>query len=243
MVINLGPTGKSKAKMPPSFTYTGRYAYEESTRADGTVDWEIALLSSGTLTFSRVVDSVDAFLVGPGADGQEGYFDNTSNDYHGGRGGSGGETKTVSGISVTAGTGYPAVIGAEGAATGVFGSSAASGAGKTGGAGGSISGNGSSGQDGVLSFNGNGTRNYYPNYRYGASGGGGGVKTSAFVNRSPGRGGTNGAGDGGSYDSAGGSASANSGSGGGGGGANVNGPALHAGGSGNSGIIIIRNAR
>jgi hypothetical protein len=243
MILNRMPRGKSKAKRPPAFTYTGRYTYMDSVREDGTVDWELALLTSGTLTFSRVVASVDAFLVGPGSDGQEGYFDTTGNDYHGGRGGSGGETKTVSGISVAEGTDYSAVIGAEGTATRIFGSSAASGGGKTGGAGGSVSGNGADGQDGVLSFDGSGTRNYYPNYRYGASGGGGGVKTSGFINRSPGSGGANGAGNGGTFDSAGGDAGTNSGSGGGGGGANVNGPALHAGGSGNSGIIIIRNAR
>jgi hypothetical protein len=244
MILNLGPLGASKAKSPPAFTYTGAYELKQSTRSDGTVDWELALTSSGTLTFTRVVDSVDIFLVGPGANGQRGYADSTT--AHGGKGGNGGQVKTVYGKAVTAGTSYSIVIGSPGTATSGFSESASSGGGKTGGAGATAIGNNrvnaGAGTDGTKSFGGTGAL-YYPNYYYGASGGGGGARSANYTIASPGIKGDNGAGDGGSYSNSGGSATRNSGSGGGGGGYDISNYTDQPGGAGGSGIIIIRNAR
>lgn len=248
MILNFGSPGKSKAKMPPLFTYTGTYRYEESVAEDGTVNWELAFLSSGTLTFQRVVDKIDVFLVGPGANGSDGSHNDSIARSFGGKGGNGGALVTCKGtsaISVQAGTQYSITIGTPGNATTGFGKSAASGGGKTGGAGAYVTDNvyagdnAGNGSDGERAFG--GSTLLWNGYKYGASGGGGGVKSAVnYYERSPGTGGTSGAGNGGAQNANGGNATANSGSGGGGGGFYS---WEGSGGSGGSGIIIIRNAR
>lgn len=250
MILNLGPMGKSRAKMPPQFTYTGSYQYAESVRSDGTVDWEIAFLSSGTLVFQKVVDKIDVFMIGGGAPGSAGSHNDSIARSIGGAGGKGGTRRNLSGnsaVPVTAGTSYILTIGGSGAATSGFGTTAAGGNGKAGGAGAYVTDGTNSGEhagngnDGEEAFGSGSTTLLWNGYKYGAGGGGGGAKAPVtYFARNPGSGGTSGAGDGGAENANGGAAAANSGSGGGGGGFyNWAG----SGGAGGSGIIMIRNAR
>ena len=256
MVINLGPAGKSAAKSPPVFTYTGSYEYHEDAAGDGgIVNWQIVFLSSGTLAFQRVVNAIDVFIVDAGEPGQSGHWDGTTHfAASGGKGGNGGKAYTHSGVSAATNTAYQIVIGtssttAANRVSSGFNKNASSGSQKTGGAGGWANGQnqgaaGGIGDNGVLSFGGAGDRSgYYPNYQYGAGGGGGGAKAAdgTYFAVSPGKGGSNGSGDGGAYNAKGGNATKNSGSGGGGGGFYNN--TDQPGGTGGSGIIIIRNAR
>ena len=98
MIYVLGASGGSGA---PEFTYTGTYLFID----DGDKNWRLKLLSSGTLTFTKLGNAskgIDAFLVGGGAGG--GVY---------GGGGGGGYTKTVM-VSVTKGTPYVIQIGAGG---------------------------------------------------------------------------------------------------------------------------------
>jgi len=247
MGVWLGPRGLPKYKKPPAFTYTGQYVFNQLPRADGMVDWELAFLTSGTLVFNRVVDSIDVFLVGAGAKGQTGYYDDATYNHHGGKGGNGGQVRNIAGVAVSAGIPYPIVVGSGSTNTSGFGATATNGGGKTGSAGASSSSNGTAGKVGVTAFNGT-AQLYKPTYRYGASGGGGGCVLSNFVVKSAGGKGADGGGAGGAANSAsdvrvGSAGVANSGGGGGGGAASPNGPAYLAGGNGGSGIIIIRNAR
>lgn len=250
MIINLGPTGKSAAKSPPIFTYTGAYSYKESVDSDGTVNWEIAFTSGGNLVFQRVVPKIDVFMIGGGANGSNGSHNDSIARSIGGAGGKGGTRRNLTGndaVSVTAGTTYALEIGGAGAATKGFGYTAAGGNGRNGGTGAYVTDNTTSGEHatggnaGEEAFGSGSQTLHWNGYKYGAGGGGGGAKApGTYFTRNPGRGGTSGAGDGGAENSNGGNATANSGSGGGGGGFyNWAGT----GGTGGSGIIIIRNAR
>ena len=122
-------------KMLPGFTYTGECSTE--LRADW--GWIIRMKTSGTLTITDRRRKVDAFLVGGGGGGGNGTGSPEG-------GGGGGYTKTVSGISLSPGTGYWIEIGqggapnANGSASSAFGYQANGGntsSGNTGGAGGS----------------------------------------------------------------------------------------------------------
>lgn len=249
MGVWLGPRGVPKYKKPPAFTYTGSYEYHEDTAgSDGTVNWQIVFLTSGTLRFSRVVENIDVFLVGHGETGHQGYY--SSPFFHGGKGGHGGALKTASGVPVSAGINYSIVIPAEGSPTTASfrnDCTAASGGGVDGGAGAYVADNNPfnavAGSQGGLSFGGNGDRSgYRPTYRYGASGGGGGAGSPNGTRRNGGGGGTSDGGTGGNYNGDGGSGgNGNSGAGGGGGGKNVD--TEYLGGAGGPGIVIIRNAR
>lgn len=82
-----------------SFTYTGKSRYTD----EGSGNWRLELLTSGTLTLRRSV-AADVFLVGGGGGG--GYD---------GSGGGGGYTATEKAIRLAAGTGYAVTVGAGGA--------------------------------------------------------------------------------------------------------------------------------
>lgn len=255
MGVWLGPRGLPKYKKPPAFTYTGVHELRQRARADGTVDWELVLKSSGVLTFTRVVEAVDVFLVGPGANGATGSAVSTT--AVGGKGGNGGEVKTVYRVPVSPRTAYTTVIGAPGGSTSIALRSdcnAVGGAGKTGGDGARAA-NGNrqaagNGTPGTLSFDGtvadgSDGRLFWYAVRFGASGGGGGANSPNGTAANPGSSASSNSGAGGAYNSTGAAASlANSGAGGGGGGSNLaSGYTYYPGGAGATGIIIIRNAR
>jgi len=243
MILNI-VSGKARNKMPPLYTLSGgTSSYQQSVAADGTVNWELAILSgsSKTLTFSRVVDKVDVFLVGGGAAGA------ASANSLGGTGGSGGACTTAKGVSVSAGTAYTFTVGGSGTGTSIFGKSASSGGGSAGGLGADYqSGNhGKTGSDGVYAF-GSSTSLLYSGRKYGAGGGGGGYVQGTNSVFHGGDGGASGGGPGAdrSHTTAA-SASGTANTGGGGGGGCYDGPynLSYDPGAGGSGIIIIRNAR
>ena len=134
----------------PAFTFTGNYKIEN----EGTADWKIYFLTSGTLTFTEEPPRIDVFLVGGGGSGSITAWSN----YDGASGGGGGYTTTANNIVVSISNEYAIVIGEGGARTTVgvgagndgksssaFGASAAGGKGGgnyAGGAGGSGGGNG-----------------------------------------------------------------------------------------------------
>ena len=260
-VLWKGPMGSGAKKLPPLFTYTGNYAYDEYTDPDGTVHWELALLTSGTLTFSRVVPKVDLFLVGGGEQGNAGSASGSSDYIHvyGGDGGDGGKTLTQTGVPVAKNTAYSVVVG-DGesgddpatASTALGYSSANGNAGATGADGAYCqyynSANGhdaGNGDPGVYAF-GDAACLLNPGRKYGAAGAGGAARfvnsQNAAYNKSAGTGGDTGGGDGGTPNAIHGSAgAANTGSGGGGGWSrNYD---VYAGAPGGSGIAILRDAR
>lgn len=246
MILNLGPYGKSREKSPPLFTVTdGTYTYQQSVADDGTVNWELALLSgtNATLKFSRVVDYVDVFLVGGGKAG------GARSSQTAGTGGKGGSRVTKSGankVNVFAGTDYAFTVGDSDGSTSIFGFTASSGGGSNGGIGAKISEDraASAGDDGAYAF-GSSTSLLYSGRKYGPGGGGGGYYEGNF-NAAGKAGGSTGGGHGGDRNhqsKASASGSANTGGGGGGAGTHVSYGEFYPAGDGGSGIIIIRNAR
>ena len=238
-------------KTLPGFTYTGECSTE--LRADW--GWIIRMKTSGTLTITDRRRKVDAFLVGGGGGGGNGTGSPEG-------GGGGGYTKTVSGISLSPGTGYWIEIGqggapnANGSASSAFGYQANVGntsSGNTGGAGGSGGGagqytgtpgnGGSDGANGSDSAKGHkgGAGQGSTTREFGMSGwtlyagGGGGAGGGSYQGNSSacGYGGSGGGGNG--YNPSTGEA-AQSGS------ANTGGGGGGAGGTGGSGIVCIRNS-
>lgn len=124
--VSITATGQSKSvaltyNKIPAFTYTGQYKIVDDSGNEITSttsnNWNIRLLTSGTLTFTdlRGTSSVDVFLVGGGGGSNS---KTTSTDYgtvHSG-GGGGGYTKTQKGVSVSANAGITVSIGAGGGA-------------------------------------------------------------------------------------------------------------------------------
>ena len=174
------------------FTYTGT-AVKKVDEATG--DWTIAFLTGGKLIFTSLPDdNVDIFLGGRGANG---YAVTAYNDrIQGAAGGEGGYIKTVKGIAVKENTEYTVTV--SGAANTAWFSSVM-GDGKTytntrddpaksGGTAGTPGHNGGTGPDGILPF-GDGNCEYFPDYKYGAGGGGSGC---AWSNGSGGFDGNNG---------------------------------------------------
>ena len=162
----------------PVFTYTGSYELVDDTDTDISAetvwqgDWKLRLLTSGTLTFSKVDNEIDVFLVGGGGGGIAGGM-----SYPGS--GAGGYTTTALGVSITKNSPYSIIIGeggdnanggvssafeqsAEGGTRGWSGNDFTNGGGGMGGSGGASEG-GTAGTDGG---NGSGTgsgRNCYYN--------------------------------------------------------------------------------
>lgn len=256
MILNLGAEGKPLSKQAPVYSFTGTSTYKQTVADDGTVNWELALTSSGTLKFSKVVPKVDVFLVGAGEKG--GTAGGNYNSCWGGTGGKGGQRVTKTGVDVAAGTNYTITIGKSSAGdTSALGQTATGGAGSRGGGYGRKNGHNryyqyedNDAKDGGYAF-GTASTQLWPGYKYGAGGGGGSASNQYHGEASAGGGapGTSGGGARGlatEADEKGGNATANSGSGGGGGGACCMGEyyeELGEGGAGGSGIVIIRNAR
>lgn len=122
--VSITATGQSKSvaliyNKIPAFNYTGQYKIVNDSGTEisetTTNNWNIRLLTSGTLTFTnlRGTSSIDVFLVGGGG-GSSSRTD--SGDYgtiHTG-GGGGGYTKTQKGVAVSANAGIAVSIGAGG---------------------------------------------------------------------------------------------------------------------------------
>ena len=272
MVINLDQVRLDKTLYAPIFTlkidghdYTresflaetngyipGIGAYQEET-VGGIVNWTLAICKTGQIVFDRVVNAVDLFLVGCGEDGGAGYHtDSPSGRSCGGPGGKGGKTKTYkgqNGVALTQGTGYSATVSTSTRTETALGAwDTSGGTQKSGGTGayahdGIRSGGAATpGDPGTPAF-GDGVTNLWAGWTYGNGGGAGGTRNNVYYTVSPSSGGDTTAADGGAYNSDGGSARANTGDGGGGGGYDAPTYTDRPGGTGGSGIIMIRNAR
>lgn len=253
----------------PVYAYTGN----ATLLNDGSYNWRIKFLTSGTITFSSLGNGseIDVFLVGGGGGGAGG-------------GGAGGTTKTIKSVSVSAGTAYSIVIGSgasgagaystvspnatKGGTTSAFGSSTLGGgtgvgggkgadtAAGSGGSGGGGFGAGTGGSDG-----GNGARGKATSSGSGWAGGSGQGTTTREFGESTGDLYAGGGAGGNLYkwtsyanvaggDGGGGSArwgydggSGTVNTGGGGGGGYVHSDDSGSGGAGGSGIVVIRNHR
>ena len=226
-------------KGTPVFTYTGTCEILNDSSS-----WRIKFKTNGTLTFSGPI-MIDAFLVGGGGGGGGCQKTHSNSDIYAGGGGGGGYTKTAKRNILEGNTNYPIVIGGGGTYGGwsasstsggtttfnnyvAYGGAGGSGGGGMGGNGGSGGGHGDGGSGG--SNGGNGGSSWLGN-----GGTGQGTTTREFGEASGTLYSTGGIGSG--YASAG----ANTGNGGGGGQAR---PIDHCdGGTGGSGIVVIRNAR
>lgn len=254
-VVNGAPVVPFSA---PLYTYTGA---KPQLKIDGS-DWEMAFTGDCDITFQRVNATIDVFLVGGGAPGAagSGTRNGTLGYAVGGKGGNGGERKTFA-LSASAGTKYSVRIGGSGQSTTAFGKSAAGGSGTDSEANGATQSGTSShasageGSDGGYAFDTADTL-FWPGYKYGATGGGGGANNSQFAGwdngevgglgyvvdgqarRSGGHGGTE-------SEPSGKPGQANGGGGGGGGASDMSlaGYQNYPGGKGGSGIVIIRNHR
>lgn len=271
--------GVNPSKILPSFTYSGNYKFGYEKLSDNTYNWELAILSGSSLNlrFSQVVDKVDIFICGSGSNGGVGYQHPTISDYvYGGSGGNGGQIQNIYNVSIAKNTNYAITIGSAGVTTSInIGGtvySCTSGGGLSGGAGANVSSSpsvGGNGSNGYIAFANASTNNRdskllgWDGYKYGASGGGGAVRSKNGTIRGVGSGGlgsvsgNHGGGDGGMWDNnkengGGKNGVANSGGGGGGGAyyqsyyQGSSGSYYYldfGGGTGGSGIIIIRNHR
>lgn len=132
--ISITASGQSKSvaltyNKIPALTYTGQYKIVDDSGTEITSttsnNWNIRLLTSGTLTFTdlRGTTSIDVFLVGGGGGGAgigaypysnqgswSGYY------FYGNGGGGAGHTKTVKSIAADINTAYAVTIGSGGAA-------------------------------------------------------------------------------------------------------------------------------
>lgn len=246
----------------------GQAAANYEYYGDGTENWEIALLDSGTFKFLANPGLIDVFVVGAGGTGGTG---ETSGGYgKAGNGGNGGECCTFENVSVSRNNQYPIQIGVLGNDTEAFEGLIARGGnsvdwssdkGKSGGNGSVCTSTAGiskpvAGVQGELAFNGEDTYISAINGTYfGSSGGGAGssVNRGGWTQQSGERGGvikgTLRAGSGGGTSGGGSDPGAsvdqtapNTGAGGGGGAVAYNNSAA-IGGSGGSGIVIIRNHR
>lgn len=220
--------------------------------------WELAILTSGTITFNKSYN-VDIWMVGGGKTGGNGTATQTTWSGNGGwvatggNGGNGGQC-LYSQVNIIAGTPYNIIIGNNNNNTSGFGLEAESGAGFSGGHGSSVDGPSLSRSAAVAgssslyyAFYGQEMSHFYPNVKFGAGGGGGGANGwhptqynvpdtgASYV------GGTSGGGNGGGVSDSvgqnGAAGTANYGAGGGGGGGAKNG--CGTGGAGGTGIIIL----
>lgn len=265
--VSITATGQSKSvaltyNKIPAFTYTGQYKIVDDSgneiTSTTTNNWNIRLLTSGTLTFTdlRGTSSIDLFLVGGGGGSPSRTVSTDYGTVHSG-GGGGGYTKTQKSVSVSAnaaidvsigagggagssggtttikvnGTAHSASGGAAGGAPGWNGSKTVCGAGGSGGSGGgSASSGGFAGGSGG-SNGGNGSSGKSNVFPVSSAGSGQGTTTRAFGESSGEMFSYGGSGGGGTPPVVG-TLAANTGHGGQG-----------SGGSGYSGIAIIRGHR
>ena len=122
--VSITASGQSKSvalsyNKIPAFTYTGEYKIvnDSGTEISETTanNWNIRLLTSGTLTFTdlRGTTSIDLFLVGGGGGSSSRSEEGTYGTIHTG-GGGGGYTKTQKGVAVSANAAIAVSIGAGG---------------------------------------------------------------------------------------------------------------------------------
>lgn len=254
-------TSLNPKKMLQEFTYFGQYKFEKQQLSNGDWNWELAILSGSNtpLTFTKGVKNIDVFLVGAGGNGQNG--DSYDVTIIGGNGGNGGAYLVASNVSIDFNIPYNLTIGTSQGNTTGFGYTANGGSGKSGGSGASMpninyptqGSNAGNGKNGVKAFDDENFTSLIGNYRYGASGGGGGVyrysPNFGSFTFGAGSGALTGSGDGGAPDANvknGVSVTqGNTGAGGGGGNAIIYDTSYRHGngGTGGSGIIIIRNHR
>ena len=251
----VGTSSGSRTPSISDISYTGTMQVLE----DNDDVWEVAFLTSGTLTVPNIIQ-IDAFLLGGGGGG--GYTVNTTLTLAAGSYpiviGNGGNANTdgedTSAFSITANGGKKGgssntVSGIAGGAGGSGGGGGASSNGNTPGTGGSDGANGASGQ----TYRGPGgtgqglsTRAYgeASNTLYAGGGGGGGSRNTAGSSSNGASGGNGGGANGGNVANKGSDAAVNTGGGGGGGGCrNATNTSPGAGGKGGSGIVRIRTHR
>lgn len=251
----------------PEFSYTGTYKItddEGNSITESYGDWNIQLLTSGVLNFTKLrgaATGIDLFLVGGGGNGgnfKAGRGQSSGYSYgSGGGGGGGGYCETVRAIVVNEETSYDVTVGGGGGNTTAFGITANAGnaggdatdwndfgdegaggtGGSDGGKGGMCSAAAEDGIDGKYAFS------MTRGVRYGAGGGGGsgynGSMEAEYPDSSQSYAGLGGKDGGGDHAS---NAKVNSGGGGGGGDARKFGATAPPG-KGGSGIVIIRNKR
>jgi hypothetical protein len=241
------------------FTYTGAYQWID----DGSGNWRIKFLTSGTFTPKKPL-TIDLYLVGGGGGGAS-----SSNFTYGKGGGGGGYISAYFAVPLNAYQAYGIAIGAGGGTDAQGGSTwwvnlqapgglpgvgnGGGGAGHSGGGAGSFNSGTMAGVGGSNGGNGGnsdsragGTGQGWSSREFGdasgtlySGGGGGGAHYYSSWSRSPG---SDGGGYGGEANAIGYPAISSTGSGGGGAGGYGNG-AVKIGGSGGSGILVIRNKR
>lgn len=124
--VSITASGQSKSvsltyNKIPAFTYTGECKIVNDSGAEisetTTNNWNIRLLTSGTLTFTdlRGTSSIDVFLVGGGGGSNSKTVSTDYGTVHSG-GGGGGYTKTQKSVSVSANSAISVSIGAGGGA-------------------------------------------------------------------------------------------------------------------------------
>ena len=124
--VSIAASGESKSvslsyNKIPAFTYTGQYKIvnDSGTEITSTTsnNWNIRLLTSGTLTFTdlRGTSAIDLFLVGGGGGSNSKTVSTDYGTVHSG-GGGGGYTKTQKSVSVSANSAISVSIGAGGGA-------------------------------------------------------------------------------------------------------------------------------
>ena len=107
MIFNLD-TDKRALRLP-EFTYTGDYdEIIDDGKKDGVRNWRLRLLTSGTLTFTKLYGKVDVFLVGAGGGGGNQCPDNGKGA---GGGGGGGCVENIQNKRIEIGTEYEIIIG------------------------------------------------------------------------------------------------------------------------------------
>lgn len=124
--VSITASGQSKSaaltyNKIPAFTYTGEYKIVNDSGTEisetTTNNWNIWLLTSGTLTFTdlRGTTSIDIFMVGGGGGSNSKTVSTDYGTVHSG-GGGGGYTKTQKSVSVSANSAISVSIGAGGGA-------------------------------------------------------------------------------------------------------------------------------
>ena len=124
--VSITATGQSKSvaltyNKIPAFSYTGQYKIVNDSGTEisetTTNNWNIRLLTSGTLTFTnlRGTSTIDVFLVGGGGGSNSKTVATDYGTVHSG-GGGGGYTKTQKGVAVSANAAIDVSIGAGGGA-------------------------------------------------------------------------------------------------------------------------------
>ncbi len=122
--VSITANGQSKSvsltyNKIPAFTYTGQYKIVDDSgneiTSTTTNNWNIRLLTSGTLTFTdlRGTTSIDIFMVGGGGGSSSRTESGDYGTIHTG-GAGGGYTKTQKGVAVSANAGIAVSIGAGG---------------------------------------------------------------------------------------------------------------------------------